>query len=428
MTTGQSASPAVYGGVKRGSIDVAPQAPLPGGGEAPDDRPPFFTRSATTTELDDFIALRRDIHQHPELGFYERRTSAIVAERLRSFGYEVVQGIAVTGVVGTLKRGTASRSIALRADMDALPVQEEGGGPHASVHPGVMHACGHDGHTAMLLAAAKQIAQSTDFSGVVHLIFQPAEEVGESSGAERMLAEGLFERFPADAVYAMHNHPGLEIGKFLCRTGPFMAASDKVRITVKGRGGHAARPHLCVDASLVAACIVVGLQSVVSRNVDPSETAVVSVGRLASGHTYNVIPDSAEIELSVRSFDPSVRALLRHRIETVVRAQAEAYDAGVDIDYVAGYPVLVNHEEETRLAVGVVRELFGDDAIDADAPPIMGSEDFAYMLEGRPGALIRLGNGESSAALHNPHYEFNDCNIAIGAAFWKRLVERYLAA
>lgn len=387
-----------------------------------------MTIPTAADNMDDFIALRRDIHRYPELGFSERRTSAIVAERLREFGYEVVQGIAGTGVVGTLKRGAANRSIALRADMDALPIQEKSDSEHASTHAGVMHACGHDGHTAMLLAAAKEIARSQSISGTVHLIFQPAEEIGEDSGAERMLAEGLFERFQADAVYAMHNHPGLAVGKFICRTGPFMAASDKVRIRVHGRGGHAARPHLCVDASLVAAAIVVSLQSIVARNVDPLKTAVVSVGRLSAGHTYNVIPDTAEIELSIRSFDNTVRGILRKRVETIVRAQAETYDAAVEMDYVMGYPVLINHEEETQFAVDIVRELFGEDTIDANASPIMGSEDFAYMLEARPGALVRLGNGEASPALHNPSYEFDDRNIAIGAAFWTRLVERYLAA
>lgn len=379
-------------------------------------------------EFDDFIALRRDLHRHPELGFKEHRTSDIVAKTLSTLGYAVVQGVAGTGVVGSLRRGDGKRGIALRADMDALPVHEENTCAHASANAGVMHACGHDGHTAMLLAAAKHIAKLENISGSVHLFFQPAEEVGESSGAERMLAEGLFKRFPADLVFAMHNHPGLAVGRFLCRTGAYMSASDKVRIRIQGKGGHAARPHLCVDASLVASAIVVNLQSVVARNIDPMQTAVVSVGRLSAGHTYNVVPDSAEIELSVRSFDADVRVLLRERIEALVNAQAASFGATASIEYVMGYPVLVNHAEPTALAVDVVREVFGENAIDASAAPIMGSEDFAYMLEARPGALIRLGNGEGSAFLHNPRYEFNDCNIAIGASFWTRLVERYLAA
>lgn len=382
---------------------------------------------AVTSELSEFVALRRDLHRHPELGFAERRTSGIVAETLRSLGYEVTEGIAGTGVVGTLVRGAGVGRIALRADMDALPVHEQSGVDHASAHQGVMHACGHDGHTAMLLAAAQELARDGRFSGMLHLVFQPAEEVGEDSGAERMLQDGLFERFPADAVFAMHNHPGLASGRFMCRTGAFMSASDKVRITVRGRGGHAARPHQCVDASLAAAAIVVSLQSVVARNVDPMQAAVVSVGRLVAGHTYNVIPETAEIELSVRSLDPDVRTQLRARIEGIVRAQAETYEATADIEYVMGYPVLVNHAAETALAVSVAQELFGQDAVDGNAPPMMGSEDFAYMVQARPGCLMRIGNGVASAALHSPRYEFDDSNIVIGAAFWKRLVERYLA-
>ncbi|WP_052096777.1 M20 aminoacylase family protein [Achromobacter sp. RTa] len=382
---------------------------------------------AITSALSEFVALRRDLHRHPELGFAERRTSGIVAEKLRALGYQVAEGIAGTGVVGTLSRGTGSGRVALRADMDALPIHEQSGVGHASAHHGVMHACGHDGHTAMLLAAAQELARDGRFSGALHLVFQPAEEVGEDSGAARMLQDGLFERFPADAVFAMHNHPGVASGRFMCRAGAFMSASDKVRITVRGRGGHAARPHQCVDASLVAAAIVVSLQSVVARNVDPMQAAVVSVGRMSAGRTYNVIPDTAELELSVRSLDADVRMRLRARIEGVVRAQAETYGAVADIEYVLGYPVLVNQAAETALAVSVAEELFGQDAVDGNAPPMMGSEDFAYMLQARPGCLMRIGNGVASAALHSPRYEFDDSNIVIGAAFWKRLVERYLA-
>ncbi len=381
-----------------------------------------------TDDFDAYIALRRDLHRHPELGFDEHRTSAVVARELAALGYEVSTGLAGTGVVGSLRRGDGARSIALRADMDALPIDEANTSAHASAHAGVMHACGHDGHTAMLLAAARHIALSDAISGSVHLLFQPAEEVGEHSGAERLLAEGLFDRFPADLVFALHNHPGLPVGRFLCRSGPYMSASDKVRIRIQGKGGHAARPHLCIDASLVASAVVVALQSVVARNVDPMQTAVVSVGRLSAGHTYNVVPDSAEIELSVRSFDAEVRSLLRRRIESLVQAQVESFGAKAHIEYVMGYPVLVNDAAAAALAADVVREVFGPDAIDADAAPIMGSEDFAYLLQARPGALIRLGNGEGSAFLHHPRYEFDDRNIAIGATFWTRLVQRYLAS
>ncbi|MEI2417175.1 M20 aminoacylase family protein [Orrella sp. JC864] len=377
---------------------------------------------------EEFAALRRDLHAHPELAFEEHRTAAIVARTLRGLGYSVQTGIAGTGVVGTLSRPGGTRSIALRADMDALPIQEENDAGHASAAPGRMHACGHDGHTAMLLAGAALLARQGRFAGTVHVVFQPAEERGEDSGAQRMLQEGLFERFPADAVFAMHNHPGLPVGHFMCRPGPFMSASDKVRVVVQGRAGHAARPHLCIDAGLVAAAIVMSLQSVVSRNIDPAQAAVVSVGRLAAGHVYNVIPDRAELELSVRSFDPAVRALLRARIEATVAAQAQSYGAAVQLDYVMGYPVLVNDPGQTALAVQAARDVAGADAVQADAAPIMGSEDFAYMLQARPGCLIRIGNGLHSPALHHPRYEFDDANIAIGAAYWKRLVERYLAA
>jgi len=378
--------------------------------------------------LEAFVALRRDLHRHPELAFREHRTAGVVADTLRGLGYAVEEGIAGTGVVGTLARPGGSRSVALRADMDALPIAEESGVPHASGTPGLMHACGHDGHTAMLLAAAAVLAREGDFAGTLHLVFQPAEEVGEDSGAERMVREGLFDRFPADAVFAMHNHPGLPVGHFMCRPGAFMSASDKVRIKVQGRGGHAARPHLCVDASLAASAIVMSLQSVVSRNVDPAQTAVVSVGRLVAGDAYNVVPDTALLELSVRSFDASVRGLLRRRIEQTVQAQAQSYGATAEIDYVMGYPVLENDPAQTAFAADVAREVAGAGAVDDQATPIMGSEDFSYMLQARPGCLIRIGNGVQSPALHNPRYEFDDSNIAIGAAFWRRLVERFLSA
>lgn len=384
------------------------------------------TQSASDSAFSDFILIRRGIHRHPEIAYQEQRTSALIANKLHEYGYEVFQGIAKTGVVGKLTRPGSQASIALRADMDALPIREANDFAHASACPGTMHACGHDGHIAMLLAASWLLASSSNFTGTLYVIFQPAEEVGEDSGAARMIQEGVFERFPADAVFAMHNHPGLGAGRFMARSGPFMAASDKARIRIHGVGAHAARPHQGVDAALVASSIVVNLQSIVSRNVDPSQAAVISVGRMAAGHTYNVIPGTADLELSIRSFDEDVRQLLRCRIEELVVAQAQAFGARADLEYVSGYPVLINAPDLTSFALDVAREVAGDEAVDSSAPPIMGSEDFAYMLQMKPGCLIRIGNGEDSPTLHHPEYEFNDSNISVGAVFWKRLVERFL--
>lgn len=387
-----------------------------------------MTMHIDQSRVNEFIALRRHIHRHPELAYEERQTSELIAARLRTFGYQVFEGIAGTGVVGKLSRPGSTASIALRADLDALPIQEINRFEHASTRSGVMHACGHDGHIAMLLAASESLARSGQFSGTLYVIFQPAEEIGEDSGGKRMIEAGLFDQFPADAVFALHNHPGLEAGHIMARAGAFMAANDKVRIMVKGIGGHAARPHLTVDAALVASSIVVNLQSIVARNINPAEVAVVSVGRLASGDTYNVIPGTAELELSIRSFDEDVRNLLQRRVEDLVRGQAQSFGAEVEIEYVTGYPVLVNDPEMTEMALQVAREVVGEEAVMNEPPKIMGSEDFAYMLQVKRGCLIRIGNGLNSAGLHHPQYDFNDSNIAVGAAFWQRLVERFLAA
>ncbi len=369
--------------------------------------------------------IRQHLHQNPELSNEEAKTAELVANRLHALGFEVTTGIGGHGVVGSLKVGTGTRSVGIRADMDALPITEQTGLEYASQASGKMHACGHDGHTTMLLGAAQQLARSRNFSGTVHLIFQPAEEIGFNSGAERMLAEGLFDRFPCDAVYGLHNHPGYPVGKMMFRPGPFMAACDTVNITVHGKGGHAARPHMTVDPILVASSLVVALQSVISRNIDPNETAVITIGSLHSGHAANVIPDSARLEMSVRSFDAGVRKILEQRIRSLVTSHAEGYGARAEIEYVPGYPVLVNHQQETDFATQVAQELLGEENVVADLPPISGSEDFAYFLQQKPGCFLRLGNGDS-AVLHNPTYNFNDESLPFGVAYWTRLVERYL--
>jgi len=387
----------------------------------------------TLCTLDDVVDLapglreiRQHLHQHPELSNEESATAALVADKLRALGYQVTTGVGGHGVVGTMKSGPGRRSIGIRADMDALPITEQTGVSYASQTPGKMHACGHDGHTSMLLGAAEQLARSKNFSGTVHLIFQPAEEIGFNSGAERMLAEKLFDRFPCDAVYGLHNHPGYPVGKMMFRSGPFMAACDTVNITIHGKGGHAARPHMAVDPILVAGSLVVSLQSIVSRSIDPNETAVVTIGSLHAGHASNVIPETARLEMSVRSFDAGVRKILEDRIRTLVENHAAGYGARAEIDYVPGYPVLVNHDRETAFACEVAKELLGEENVVENLPPISGSEDFAYFLQQKPGCFLRLGNGDS-AALHNPAYNFNDESLTFGAAYWTRLVERYLA-
>ncbi|CAM3650875.1 M20 aminoacylase family protein [Castellaniella denitrificans] len=393
------------------------------------DHPLLHTVRAYARE---FIDLRRDIHGHPELPFGEHRTAELVASRLRAWGYEVECGLGGTGVVGRLRKGDGTRSLGLRADMDALPIQEETGLPYASRHPGVMHACGHDGHTAMLLCAARVLAESGGFSGTLNLIFQPAEEYGtDDSGAVRMMADGLFRKYPCDAIFAMHNMPGWPRGRLVFREGAMMASSDKVGITLEGRGGHGALPHKAADPVVAAASLVMALQTVVSRNVDPQETAVVTVGALRAGHANNVIPQSARLELSVRALDPEVRRLVEQRIEALVHAQAEGFGVTAQIDYRRGYAVLVNSPEETEFARRVGEELLGADRIERQGPALTGSEDFAYMLEKRPGSYLLIGNGEGDEAgacmVHNPGYDFNDENLAIGAAYWVLLARRFLA-
>ena len=377
-----------------------------------------------------FVALRQDLHRHPELGLQEFRTSALLASQLEAWGYQVTRGLASTGLVAQLRRGQGSKRLGLRADMDALPVQEANTFAHRSVHAGVMHACGHDGHTAMLMAAAKHIAEEVDFSGTLNLIFQPAEE--HPGGAQLMIAQGLFERFPCDAVFAAHNMPGIAAGRLVFIEGPAMASSDDVTITLTGMGGHGAMPHRAHDPIVAAASIVMALQTIVSRNVDPLQTAVITVGSLVAGQANNVIPHSARLELSVRALDPGVRDLLQERITALVHAQAQSLGVQANIDYKRDYPVLVNSARETELARQVGIELLGAERVTRQGRPLTGSEDFAFMLEHCPGSYFMIGNGagEGQAAhacmVHNPGYDFNDDILPVGAAFWVLLTQRYL--
>ena len=376
---------------------------------------------------DELIEIRRHIHRHPELSYEEFNTSDLVAAKLQDWGYAVTRNIGGTGLVGTLKVGDSKRSIGVRADMDALPIHEKTGLPYASCHDGKMHACGHDGHTTMLLGAARHLARTRNFNGTVNLIFQPAEEAGSNSGAEQMLRDGLFERFPCDAIFGMHNHPGFPTGTFMFRSGPFMAACDTVKVCITGRGGHAARPHLSIDPVVVASSLVMALQTIVARNIDPAEMAVVTVGALHAGHAANVIPEQAMLEMSVRSFTPEVRSLLEQRIRTLIETHAEGYGAQAAIEYIHGYPVLVNSDSETAFAMQVAEELVGSENVISPFPAIAGSEDFSYFLQQRPGCFVRLGNGVGKPMLHNAGYDFNDENVTVGAAYWSRLVERFLS-
>ena len=374
----------------------------------------------------DITGWRRDFHAHPELQFDVQRTAGAVADLLKSFGCdEVVPGIGRTGVVGVIRgRKSGKKVIGLRADMDALPLEEETGLPYKSTVPGKMHACGHDGHTAMLLGAARYLAETRNFAGTAVVIFQPAEEGG--GGGLAMVKDGLMSRFAIDEVYGMHNYPGLPVGEFAIRSGGMMAAADHIEIAIEGKGGHAARPHLSVDTVLVGAQIINQLQSIVSRNVDPLEAAVVSICMFQAGHTDNVIPQHARLRGTARSLTAEVRDLLQKRIGEVVEGTARLYGATARVSYHRGYPVLVNHERETSFAAKVASEIAGDGKVETDVPPVMGAEDFAYMLEERPGAFIFVGNGDS-AGLHHPAYNFNDDVIPFGTSYWVRLTETALA-
>ena len=373
-------------------------------------------------------AWRRDIHAHPELGFEEKRTAEFVASSLQGWGIKVHRGIGKTGVVGVLRSGTSNRSVGLRADMDALPIQEANTFAHRSRHEGRMHACGHDGHTAMLLGAAKALAATRRFDGTVNFIFQPAEEgIG---GAKAMVDDGLFSRFPCEAIFGMHNRPGMPLGRFAVRAGPMMAGGAFFDIDITGRGAHGARPESGIDSVLVAAHIATALQSIVSRNVRPVETAVVSVTQIHAGDAYNVIPQTARLSGTVRAFSNEVMEMIGRNMARIAEGVAAGFGATAKTDFRAIFPPLVNHPVEAEFAATVCGELVGADKVRRDPPLIMASEDFSYMLAEVPGCYINIGNGDGAGAceVHNPSYDFNDAALGYGAAFFVRLVEKRLSA
>ena len=372
---------------------------------------------------DEIIAWRHDLHAHPELLYDVHRTAAFVAEKLAAFGCdEVVTGIGRTGVVGVIRGrgGLSNRAIGLRADMDALPIQEVRDLPYRSTVPGKMHACGHDGHTAMLLGAAKYLAETRDFDGAAVLIFQPAEEGG--GGGEAMVDDGLMERFGVESVYGMHNIPGMAVGTFAIRPGPIMASTDRFTVTIEGRGGHAALPQNAVDSVLVASHVIIALQSIVSRNLDPVQSAVVSVCALEAGEAFNVLPQTVTMRGTMRTLSQAVRSQIKARIETLVAEIAGGFGARCRVEYGASYPVTENHPAETDFMAGVAAALVGGENVDRAVAPMMTAEDFSYMLGRRPGAYMFIGNGDS-ASLHHPHYDFNDAAAPYGASLWARLIE-----
>ncbi len=370
---------------------------------------------------DEVAQWRQDFHRNPELLYAVHRTAGLVAERLRAFGCdEVVEGIGRTGVVGVIRGRPGDRVIGLRADMDALPIAEATDVPYRSEVPGLMHACGHDGHTAMLLGAAKYLAETRNFEGTAILVFQPAEEGG--GGAKAMVEDGLMERFGIREIYGLHNRPGLPLGTFAVRAGPMMAAADRFTITVEGRGGHAAEPHRGIDTILVASQIVAALQSIAARNADPLDSAVVSVCALNAGTTFNVIPQTAALLGTVRTLTPAMRDLCEARIAEIASGIAGAYGGTARTEYVRGYPVTRNHAEPTARMAEAARTVVGEGGVDLTGQPMMASEDFSFMLETRPGAYIFLGIGEG-ADLHHPAYDFNDAASPYGVSFWAKLVE-----
>jgi len=378
--------------------------------------------------------IRRDLHAHPELCYEEQRTSDVVAAKLTEWGIPVIRGLGLTGVVGIIKNGSSPRAIGLRADMDALPMQEVNTFPHASRHPGKMHACGHDGHTAMLLGAAKHLAENRNFDGTVYVVFQPAEEGG--AGARRMIEDGLFEQCPMDAIYGMHNWPGIPSGHMSVVEGPMMASSNEFYLTIKGKGAHAAQPHKGIDPVMVAVQIAQSWQTIISRQKSPLDTAVLSITQIHAGSATNVIPDEAKMVGTVRTFTTPVLDMIEARMGEIAQHTAAAFGAEVEYKFRRNYPPLVNHAAETRFAVEVMKEVVGADKVDDNVEPTMGAEDFAFFLQAKPGCYIFIGNGEGDhrdgghglgpCVLHNGSYDFNDNLLPVGASFWVRLAEKSL--
>jgi hippurate hydrolase len=379
--------------------------------------------------------IRRDIHAHPELCYEEQRTADVIAQKLTEWGIPVIRGLGKTGVVGIIRNGDSKRAIGLRADMDALPVQEVNTFPHASRHPGKMHACGHDGHVAMLLGAAHYLSRHRNFDGTVYVIFQPAEEGGR--GASRMMEDGLFEQCPMDAIFGMHNWPGVAAGTFGVTPGPMMASSNEFEVTVIGKGAHAAQPHKGVDPIMVAIQIAQGWQTIISRNRSPIDAAVLSITQIHAGSATNVIPDEATLIGTVRTFDLPVLDLIESRMRSIAEHTAAAFDASVRFQFKRNYPPLINHERETAFVADVLKSMVGADQVDDKVEPTMGAEDFAFFLQQKPGCYVFIGNGDGDhrsgghglgpCNLHNPSYDFNDALLPIGGTYWVRLAEAWLA-
>lgn len=378
--------------------------------------------------------IRRDIHQHPELSYEEHRTSEVVASKLKEWGIPTLRGLGGTGIVGIIKNGTGTRAIGLRADMDALPMQEINSFEHTSKHEGKMHACGHDGHTAMLLGAAHHLSRHKNFDGTVYLIFQPAEEGG--AGAKRMMDDGLFDQCPMDAVFGMHNWPGAKVGTFGVTSGAMMASANEFKVVIKGKGAHAAQPHKGIDPIMIAVQIAQSWQTIVSRNASPLASAVLSITQIHSGSATNVIPDEATLIGTVRAFSTEMVDLIERRMQTIAEHTASAFNAQLEFEFQRNYPPLINHAKETAFAVDVMRSIVGDDKVDTQVEPTMGAEDFAFMLLSKPGCYVFIGNGEGAhrdaghglgpCNLHNPSYDFNDDLLPIGATYWVRLAEQHL--
>ena len=370
---------------------------------------------------------RRDIHAHPEIAFEEHRTAEIVAEKLKSFGIEVETGIAGTGVVGTLKKGTGNRAIGLRADLDALLINEANDFEHKSKNPGKMHACGHDGHTVMLLGAAKYLAEQGNFDGTVNFIFQPAEE--NEGGGKAMIDDGLFDKYPVESIYGMHNIPGMPVASFAIKPGPIMAAFDVFNVKIIGKGGHAAMPQTTIDPIIIGTKIIDAYQSIVSRYIDPQEPAVLSVTQFHAGDAYNVIPNDIEIKGCTRCFSPKIQKQLEDQMHQITKSICEAYGATYEFEFEHRYPATINSEEEADIAGKVAQSVVGEDRVNLSPTPGMGSEDFAYMLQEKPGSYIWIGNGdgEGSCMVHNPGYDFNDEILPIGATYWVKMAEEILS-